>query len=139
MLPLVMCIDDDSIVQMLSEIILLENNFCEKIIPALDGKEGLNYFLIQKLLPLNMQKIPSLIFLDINMPIMDGWDFLATFNEEFTTFHQQIKVIILSSSENPADIKKAKANSLVLDFIPKPLEAIHLDKLKTSDWFKAYF
>jgi CheY-like chemotaxis protein len=139
MLPLVMCIDDDNIVQMLSEIILMENNFCNKILPALDGKEGLNYFLIQKLLPVNNQKIPPLIFLDINMPIMDGWDFLAAFSEECSPFHHQVKIIILSSSESSADIKKAKENPFVLDFIPKPLEAIHLNKIKNSDWFKAYF
>lgn len=139
MLPLVMCIDDDSIVQMLSEIILLENNFCQKIIPALDGKEGLNYFLIQKLLPITAQKIPPLIFLDINMPIMDGWDFLAAFTEECNQFHQQVKVIILSSSENPQDMKKAKANPFVIDFIPKPLEAAHLHSLKKIDWLLKYF
>jgi CheY-like chemotaxis protein len=139
MLPLVMCIDDDSIVQMLSEIILLENNFCEKIVPALDGKEGLNYFLIQKLLPATTQKIPPLIFLDINMPIMDGWDFLAAFNEECIQFHQQVKVIILSSSENPQDMKKAKENPFVIDFIPKPLEAYHLNKLKSTNWLQKHF
>lgn len=139
MLPLVMCIDDDAIVQMLSEIILLENNFCEKIVPALDGKEGLNYFLVQKLLPVVAQKIPNLIFLDINMPIMDGWDFLAEFNNEYAIFHQQVKVIILSSSENPQDMKKAKANPFVIDFIPKPLEAEHLNILKTTEWLRSYF
>lgn len=139
MVSLVMCIDDDSLLQLLSEIILTDNAFCDKIEKASDGKMALDYFNNQLLLPVNEQQIPSLIFLDINMPIMDGWAFLNAFEKDYSNFHHLVKVIVLSSSENPIDIKQAKENSLVIDFIPKPLDSDHLQQLKKSHWFSHYF
>jgi CheY-like chemotaxis protein len=139
MVPLVMCVDDDSLLQILSEIILTDNAFCNKIVKAIDGKMALDYFKNQLLLPVQEQQIPALIFLDINMPIMDGWAFLREFEKDYTSIHHLVKVIMLSSSENPIDIKQAKENSLVIDFIPKPLDPAHLQLLKKSQWFSNYF
>lgn len=67
---------------------------------------------------------PDLIFLDINMPGMNGWDFMQRFqmqkNEPFTPL-----IIMLTTSENPDDRKKALVSGAIADFMTKPL-TIHM-------------
>ena len=61
---------------------------------------------------------PSIIFLDINMPLMDGWQFIEEY-EQLPIEHA--KVYILSTSLNPIDINKSEENATVLGFKQKPL------------------
>jgi CheY-like chemotaxis protein len=67
---------------------------------------------------------PDLIFLDINMPIMDGWEFLDACIEES---RDTIPVFLLSSSINPADKARAMNYSQVLGFLSKPFTSQKLD------------
>jgi CheY-like chemotaxis protein len=71
------------------------------------------------------EKLPELILLDLNMPIWDGWQFL----DEFTKIPIQTKVIIyiLTSSNNPDDLKRAESYNLSKNYLVKP---ISLDELK---------
>jgi len=66
---------------------------------------------------------PAILFLDINMPSLSGWQFL----ENYDTFSEEIKkelvIYILSSSIDPRDTEKAKANKYIMGYIPKPLES----------------
>jgi len=71
--------------------------------------------------------LPDIIFLDINMPAMDGWEFLEEFQRRASAASHPCKVIMLTSSINSDDIEKAKLDFGVYDFISKPLT---LDKLK---------
>jgi two-component system, chemotaxis family, chemotaxis protein CheY len=64
---------------------------------------------------------PTIIFLDINMPIWSGWDFLDYFCKENEKVQQQIKIYLLSSSVDPKDFERAKAHQKVEDLIVKPL------------------
>ena len=73
---------------------------------------------------------PTILFLDINMPTMDGWGFLTEFAENFQEFHSKVSIVILSSSVNPADIEKANKHPLVIGFMPKPIGDLELDELK---------
>ena len=61
----------------------------------------------------------DLIFLDLNMPVMDGWEFLEEKKE--TGFCKDIKIVILSSSTHPEDKKKATSYDSVIAYIEKPL------------------
>ncbi|MBA3986288.1 MAG: response regulator [Flavobacteriales bacterium] len=69
------------------------------------------------------------LFLDINMPSISGWEFLEAFELFDASIKEQYNIYILSSSLDPSDINRAKANPLVLDFIEKPLNNATLLKI----------
>ena len=93
----------------------------------------LNYFDDLKLnnLGAEIKKYPSLVFLDLNMPVMDGWEFLDHFSkEEYTSAFKNTKVIVLSSTIDPNDIEKSKTYPMVLDFLSKPITKEIVENLK---------
>jgi CheY-like chemotaxis protein len=66
-------------------------------------------------------KLPDIIFLDLFMPIMDGWGFLNEFILLRPNLKKKITIYIVSSSIDPADLQRAKSFSDVTDFIIKPI------------------
>lgn len=129
MLDLIMCIDDDSITLMLFKKVINKALFSKEIITAQNGEEALEFF---KSIKNTTTKQPQLIFLDLNMPVMGGWEFLDHFNKpEYLNFNN-IKVVVLSSTIDPEDVKKSKTYPIVIDFLPKPITTSMLDYLKTK-------
>ena len=128
MLETILCIDDDPITLMLSKMVISKAFFSNEIATAKNGEEALQYFdTIKKTNSIN--KI-QLVFLDLNMPLMDGWEFLNSFNtSEYAEFHN-IKIIILSSTIDPEDLAKSKKYPMVIDFLPKPISKEMLELLK---------
>ncbi len=63
----------------------------------------------------------AILLLDINMPIMSGWDFLVIFNELDEKLKQKFNIYIVSSSIDYSDIEQAKSNRHVIGFLSKPL------------------
>ncbi|MCF8322595.1 MAG: response regulator [Flavobacterium sp.] len=134
MLDKILCVDDDAITLMLCKMVLSKNSFSNEIVTATNGEEALNYFKTLKkiILETPSTKIPQMIFLDLNMPVMGGWEFLDHFNsEEFLDFNS-IKTIILSSTVDPADLEKSKKYPMVIDFLSKPISKEMLEYLKTK-------
>lgn len=133
MYDLILCVDDDPITLMLCKMVILKSSFSKEIITAQNGEEAVDYFNNLKLnnLDVPIKNYPKLVFLDLNMPIMDGWDFLDHFStEEYTTYFKDTKVIVLSSTIDPEDINKSKTYPMVIDFISKPITKEVLENLK---------
>ena len=81
-----------------------------------DGVQLMNYLENN-----DLKNFPDVIFLDLNMPGMDGWDFLEEYQGLPTEFLQKCKLYILSSSIDPSDKSKSLSYECVADFITKPL------------------
>ena len=131
MLSMILLIDDDFTTNYLHKKIISKSEIDLPIEVANNGKEG-----IDKLLALNKtindKDTIVLIFLDINMPVMDGWGFLEIFNEIKSTLNFNTNLFIVSSSINPDDAYRAKSNPAVLDYLPKPLTVDILGKIKAN-------
>ncbi len=125
-------IDDDSMYVNLVKKIIEAKNLCKNLMVFKNGKEALNYF-EAILTNLDKKSIPEIIFLDLNMPVMDGWEFLENFIGIKNKFRKIITLYIVSSSINPVDEERAKKINAVKDYLIKPitiedLETIFLDK-----------
>jgi CheY-like chemotaxis protein len=108
-------------------------NLCQNLMVFKNGKDALNYF-EAILTNLNKTTIPEIIFLDLNMPVMDGWEFLDNFTKIKNKLGKIITLYIVSSSINPVDIERAKKINMVKDYLIKPvtiedLEAIFLKQV----------
>lgn len=73
--------------------------------------------------------LPDIILLDLNMPEMNGWDFLEIFEEAKTSFSKEIKIYILTSSQDEADMEKSTGYASVFGYIVKPLTREKISKL----------
>lgn len=112
-------IDDDVINNLLNER-LLKKHFPEIACKTFSEAEKAFEVLIN-----NTDQLPDAIFLDINMPVMNGWDFL----DNMLNKNLNLKVYMLTSSIDPKDQEKAMAYSAVKDFISKPLKEERLRKI----------
>ena len=128
MLEKILCIDDDPITLMLCKMVITKALFSNEIATAKNGEEALKYY--DNLKITSTIKKPQLIFLDLNMPVMNGWEFLDSFvTAEYSEYHDT-KVIILSSTIDPQDLEKSKKYPMVIDFLSKPISKEMLEFLK---------
>jgi len=118
---------------MLCRKVIEKSNFSEVIDIANNGEDAIAYFdnLIIEIEKNNNITLPELMFLDLNMPILGGWEFLDIFSQpKYTKLFQDLKVIVLSSTIDPKDIEKSKSYSMVLDFLSKPINKEMLESVK---------
>lgn len=123
-----MCIDDDPITLMLFKKVVQKASFAKEITNAMNGEEAITF--INSIT--NEDKKPQLIFLDLNMPIMGGWEFLDLFNDSNYYHLNKTKVIILTSTIDPEDIKKSKTYPNVIEFLSKPITVEMLNYLNSK-------
>jgi len=114
----ILFIDDDRATNFLNKYIAKSSEKIDSINLSHSGFEALDFL---KSGLLDASKIPNLIFLDINMPAMNGWDFLKEFCGLDKRLVDEIKIVILSSSDDPVDLNKFEENKMLLDFLKKPL------------------
>ncbi|MBF6608113.1 MAG: response regulator [Flavobacterium sp.] len=127
MLAKILCVDDDPITLMLYKMVVRKSGFAHEIETARNGEEALQFF--DKSASANTN-YPEIIFLDLNMPVMGGWEFLDHFSTEKYSSYSEVKVIVLSSTIDPHDIEKAKTYPMVIDFQSKPISKEMLENIK---------
>ncbi len=120
-------IDDDTI----------NNMVCKAAIKAATGgtlavcfnnpAEALKYF--EDVYLALKKEHQTVLFLDLNMPEMTGWEWLEKFNDFPDKLKEKVIIYILSSSVNPSDIDLAHANKLVKDYVVKPLTKAKVTEL----------
>ena len=120
--PTVMLIDDNELDNFINQKVIEMNNFSEKVYVNSSGLSALEFL---KNLCVNKVLIdeasPSVIFVDINMPFMDGFQFLEQYYKLPAELSEKCKVVILTSSFNPADKETSLKISKDILFLNKPL------------------
>jgi CheY-like chemotaxis protein len=121
----ILLVDDDEINNFISIKLIKKALVNTDIMACLNGR-----FAIEELVEIQRKdpsKLPDYILLDINMPIMNGWEFLDEYKRLNIDPSGKTKIYIISSSVFSNDINKAKSYNLVKDFISKPL---NVEKIK---------
>jgi len=120
-------IDDDPIVNIISKKIIEKTEFAEKIEIFTNAGNALKE--LEEKFKNDINDLPQIVFLDINMPGKNGWDFLDEFEKMCDEIKKNRKVYMLTSSIDPSDVKKSQSYETVKDFIVKPLTKEKLSKL----------
>lgn len=123
---LVCLIDDDLVYQHVTKIMLNNANSAniDRIIQLHDGQQAIDYFVKNAGDPI---QLPDVIFLDINMPHKDGWEFLEDFSK--LKVSKAGTIYIVSSSVSAADRERANDHSMVSGYVVKPVAKQDLEKL----------
>ena len=121
-----MLVDYNDTDNFISKRIIEITEFSDKVIVKNSGKSALDYLFENEQIADN---IPDIIFLDINMPIVDGFVFLYEYEKFGNTVKDKCRVIILSSSDNKRDIDKIINNDFVIKFVTKPLTERTLEEI----------
>ncbi len=120
----ILLIDDDPVINFIHHRIVLSEFPDSTVVILENGARAIEYIR-------NNHQISFLIFLDINMPIMNGWQFLETLTHEPNKYNVTA-LYILTSSVDLRDKKRAKENKMVLSYIAKPLTREVLKEIKAK-------
>jgi CheY-like chemotaxis protein len=111
----VLLIDDDSITNFLHQTVLSEAKIAEKVVVTETVTEALQF------LKTEVEEEPELIFLDLNLPGLSGWDFIEEYRKIKSSEQPKSVLVILTTSMNPEDHKKADSITEVAEFRRKPM------------------
>lgn len=128
-IEIIALIDDDPAFVFITEKIIEKTNHFKEVKVFDNGLYALNY--LKENLN-NDSHLPNIIFLDLSMPIMDGWQFLDEYALLKIKNKSKITVYICSSSISPYDITRAKSISDVTDFIIKPITKEKLTEIVSA-------
>jgi CheY-like chemotaxis protein len=126
-IPIASIVDDDRIFVFGLSKLMEMISFSDELLVFLNGQEALDYFLPLVDTP---EKLPDVILLDINMPVLDGWQFMDEFVRLKPNINKEITIYMVSSSVSELDIKKAKAYSEISDYVVKPMRSEDLLKMR---------
>ena len=119
-------IDDDRILVYGMKLMMKEVEFCEDIIVFSNGQEAIDG--LTELIDRG-EKLPPVIFLDLNMPIKDGWEFLEDFLKIPNNNRDYVTIYIISSSVDQRDQEKSRQYGIVNNYILKPIRHEDLERI----------
>jgi CheY-like chemotaxis protein len=125
----VMLVDNSSIDNFVNSKIITSYEIADNVLVFTKSKKALKYLIELNCSSANI--IPFLIFLDLDMPEIDGFEFLNAFDLLPNKTKESIKIVILTNSFNPADAQRCAKHNSVIAFFHKPLIKNNLDALKT--------
>ncbi|WKN32434.1 response regulator [Porifericola rhodea] len=125
----VLVIDDDEINNFTVDAILSRTDFIHEYEIKDGGWSALEYLQQTE----DSGTYPTLIFVDINMPEMDGYEFLERYEHKFWSKHKDTRVYMLSSSISEADKEKALSYDCIYEYITKPLSRTKLSKIVSEE------
>lgn len=127
----ILLIDDDEATNFIHEMVINQEDVTDRVVAVESGQEALDFLTTEE----NGSFVqPDIIFLDINMPGMNGWEFLDKYDELESNQKGHAIMIMLTTSLNPDDALRAKKYGTIKNFLHKPLTAAML-----SDVIGEYF
>ena len=119
----VLLVDDDPTCNLICSKFLEKLSTSVQSSIALNGRQALDFLMDYKRHPL-----PDVILLDLNMPVMGGFEFLSAFRELRIPGQAKVQIVILSSSDDPVDIRRASEMG-IHHYITKPVSVDKLGKV----------
>ncbi|MAD96294.1 MAG: response regulator [Flavobacteriaceae bacterium] len=134
-LDTILLIDDDPAINFLHKLVIKKEGVAKEIVAHQSAEAALDYLKENAKLGYHY---PELIFLDLNMPGMDGWEFIEEYEKLDNTFEQSKIVVMLSTSTDPKDRKKADFTTVVNQFLNKPLRSEDIQYILENNTFPTY-
>lgn len=126
---MIFIVDDDPIHQQIANIMIKRQGIGENVRAFSDAQDVLDYL---RQYSFQAEQLPDLILLDLNMPVMDGWDFLNDYAGFYKDLAKQIGIFVLTSSIDDKDRRKVDNYSFVKGYLTKPLSSEIITKLQAS-------
>lgn len=124
--PIIALVDDDKVFQLTTLRTIQAAKLTDKVLQFENGEEALSFL---KQHATETDSLPDFIFLDINMPFVDGWMFLEDFATIKMGLKKDISIYMVSSSIDPRDVNRARGDKNVQEYIIKPVSREKLIQL----------
>ena len=125
-----MLVDDNEIDNFINCKMVEGTHFADQVYIHSSSKSAIEFLKnIEQAGPTAISLLPDIIFLDVNMPMMDGFGFVEEFNKLKCRQSAPMKIIMLTTSTNPADIDRAKRLGVIYKYLNKPLSEEELERI----------